>query len=213
MALKKAGDSTAALRRVEPREYPRDLAGLAAQLADADAGVRRWAARDLAQHPAAASRLCARLPDEPDASVRAVLFSSVARLGQGPAGAGVVEGLLPLMRSEDAGLRNGAIEVLAGLPDAVAPRIESLLRDADSDVRIFTVNLLGNLPHPRVPQWLAQVLAAESEPNVVGAAIEVLAEVGNPELAAPLRATRARFADDPYIAFAADVALERIESP
>jgi HEAT repeat protein len=208
MALKKAGDSASGLRRVEPREYPRDIEGLSAQLVDADPGVRRWAARDLALHPASAPRLCARLADEPDASVRAVLFSSVARLG----GTAVVEGLLPLMRSEDAGLRNGAIEVLAGLPDAVAPRIESLLRDTDSDVRIFTVNLLGNLPHARVPQWLAQVLAAESEPNVVGAAIEVLAEVGNRELAAPLRATRARFADDPYIAFAADVALERIAS-
>ena len=208
MALKKASDSAAALRRVEPREYPRDIEGLSAQLVDADPGVRRWAARDLAVHPQAAPRLCARLADEPDASVRAVLFSSVAQIG----GARVVEGLLPLMRSEDAGLRNGAIEVLAGLPEAVAPRIESLLHDADSDVRIFTVNLLGNLPHPRVPRWLADVLAAESEPNVVGAAIEVLAEVGNRELAPHLRAARARFADDPYIAFAAGLALERIEA-
>jgi HEAT repeat protein len=207
MALKKAGDA-GGLRRIEAREYPRDIEGLSAQLTDADPAVRRWAARDLALHPQAAARLCARLLDERDASVRAVLFSSAAQLG----GTGAVEGLLPLLRSEDAALRNGAIEVLAALPDAVAPRIEALLCDADSDVRIFTVNLLGNLPHPQVPAWLAQVLRGETEPNVVGAALEVLAEVGGRDNLPALHATRARFADDPYIAFAADVALERIEA-
>jgi HEAT repeat protein len=208
MGLKKTSDGSAPLRRIEAREYPRDFDGLAAQLADADPAVRRWAARDLAAFAEAAPRLCAQLAVEPEASVRAVLFSSAAMLG----GTGVVEGLLPLLRSEDAALRNGAIEVLAGLPQAVAPRIESLLLDADSDVRIFTVNLLGNLPHPRVPQWLAQVLRSETEANVVGAALEVLAEVGGRELAAPLRETRRRFADDPFISFAADLALERIEA-
>jgi HEAT repeat protein len=212
MALKKASEP-AGLRRIEPRDYARDIEGLAAQLADADAGVRRWAARDLAAFPQAAARLCARLVDERDDSVRAVLFSSIAQLGSRDAGAAVVDGILPLLRSEDAALRNGAIELLSGLPDAVAPRIDVLLRDADSDVRIFTVNLLGNLPHARVPQWLAQVLKTELEPNVIGAAIEVLAEVGGPALAAPLRDARARFADDPFIAFAADLALERIDAP
>jgi HEAT repeat protein len=207
MALKKSGD-TATLRRIEPREYPRDLAGLCAQLGDADASVRRWAARDLAQHPQAAPQLCARLFDETDPSVRAVLFSSCSQLG----GDAVVDGILPLLRCEDAALRNGAIEVLSGLPEAVAPRIDALLRDNDSDVRIFTLNLMSNLPHPKVPQWLGQVLQFEQEPNVIGAALEVLAEVGNADLVAPLRTARLRFADDPFITFAADVALDRIEA-
>jgi HEAT repeat protein len=205
MSLKRASDP-AALRRIEAREYARDCEGLVAQLVDADAGVRRWAARDLAAHPQAAARLCARLGEEREASVRAVLFSSVAHIG----GAEVAAGLLPLLRSEDPALRNGAIEVLGHLPDAVAPRIEALLTDADSDVRIFAVNLLGELPHARVPLWLTQVLKGETEANVVGAALDVLVEVGGPELRPVLEQTRARFADDPYIVFAADVALERI---
>jgi HEAT repeat protein len=207
MALKKSGD-TATLRRIEPREYPRDLAGLCAQLGDADASVRRWAARDLAQHPQAAPQLCARLFDETDPSVRAVLFSSCSQLG----GDAVVDGILPLLRCEDAALRNGAIEVLSGLPEAVAPRIDALLQDSDSDVRIFTLNLMGNLPHPKVPHWLGHVLQFEQEANVIGAALEILAEVGNAELLAPLRTARLRFADDPFITFAADVALDRIEA-
>ena len=208
MALKKVADKNT-LRPVEAREYPRDLPGLLAQLADADAGVRRWAARDLAQHPKAATALCARLGVESDASVRAVLFSSATQLG----GASVVNAMVQLLRSEDPGLRNGAIEVLAGLPDAVAPHIERLLHDADSDVRIFTVNLLGDLQHPSVPQWLAHVLMHDPVVNVVGAALEVLAEVGVAESLPALRAAKARFADDGYIGFSADLAIARIGSP
>ena len=207
MGLKKTGD-TAVAHRVEAREYPRDFDGLLAQLADAEPTVRRWAARDLAGHAQAGASLCQRLAVEPDASVRTLLFTSIAQLG----GSAAVAGLLPLLRSEDAALRNGAIEVLSGLPDAVAPRIDALLHDTDSDVRIFTLNLLGNLPHARVPQWLGQVLRAELEPNVIGAALEVAVEVGGRELLEDLRSARIRFHDDPYIAFAADLALARIES-
>jgi HEAT repeat protein len=207
MGLKKASDN-AALHQVEPREYPRDLPGLIAQLADADASVRRWAARDLAAHPKGASVLCARLTDERDASVRAVLFSSATQLG----GAGVVLAMVELLRSEDPGLRNGAIEVLASLPDDVAPQIDRLLNDRDGDVRIFTVNLLGDLRHPKVPQWLSQVLLLDTAVNVVGAALEVLVEVGLPETLPALRAAKVRFAGDDYISFSADLAIERIES-
>jgi HEAT repeat protein len=209
MALKKSADTTA-LRPVEARDYPRDTEGLVAQLGDADASVRRWAARDLACHPHAAALLCARLSDETDASVRSVIFSSAARLGAGPGGSVVVAGLLPLLRSEDPALRNGAIEVLAALPDAVAPHIEDLLADADGDVRIFTVNLLGDLKHPNVPHWLARVLVNEASVNVVGAALEVLAEVGTPASLPALRAAARRFADDAYIGFAVDLAIGRI---
>jgi HEAT repeat protein len=207
MALKRMADS-AGLHQVEPRDYARDLPGLVAQLGDADPSVRRWAARDLAAHPKAAAALCARLADESDASVRAVLFSSVTHLG----GSDVVQAMVQLLRSEDAGLRNGAIEVLASLPDAVAPHIDRLLHDADGDVRIFTVNLLGDLRHPKVPQWLSQVLEHDPAVNVVGAALEVLSEVGLPETLPALHAAKKRFAGDDYIGFAVDLAVGRIES-
>ena len=207
MALKKSTDS-ATLHQVEPREYPRDLPGLMAQLSDADTSVRRWAARDLAAHPKAASAVCAHLAEERDASVRAVLFSTATQLG----GAHVVQAMVQLLRSEDPALRNGAIEVLASLPEAVAPQIDTLLHDSDGDVRIFTVNLLGDLKHPKVPQWLSQVLMHDVAVNVVGAAIEVLAEVGGTHALPALRAAKARFADDDYIGFSVDLAIERIES-
>ena len=99
-----------------------------------------------------------------------------------------------------------------GLPEVVGPRISALLLDADVDVRIFTVNLLGELRHEQVTQWLQQVLLSDREVNVVAAAIEVMAETGQPEHIDALRETRRRFADDPFIGFAADVAIERIRA-
>lgn len=208
MALKKSADAPA-LRLVEDRDRERDLPGLIAQLGDADAAVRRWAVRDLAAHPGAVAPLVARLNEEPDPSVRSALFNSLAQLG----GDSVVTSLLPLLRSEDPGLRNGTIEVLSGLPDAVAPHVEALLQDPDTDVRIFTVNLLGDLRHARIVDWLAQVLMNDPAVNVAGAALEVLAEVGTVASLPALRCARRRFGGDAFIAFAVDLAIERLGKP
>lgn len=196
------------LREVVDRGFPRHVDGLVAQLRGGDAEQRRWAVRDLTSHPQAAAALGAQLLVERDAAVREAIFLALGTMASDEA----VSALLPLLRSEDARLRNGAIEVLSGLPRVVGPRISALLLDADADVRIFTVNLLGELRHEQVTQWLQQVLLADREVNVVAAAIEVMAETGQPEHIDALRETRRRFADDPFIGFAADVAIERIRA-
>lgn len=208
MGLKKPGGAEP-LREVVEREHVRDIAGLSAQLRDGDAEQRRWAARDLAGHPEMAALLGERLLAERDTRVREALLTSLTATG----GEAAVNALLPLLRSEDAQLRNGAIEALGGMPQAVGPRVAALLRDGDPDVRIFTVNLLGELRHEQVVSWLLQVLQHDSAVNVVAAAIEVLAEVGAPEHVPPLREATRRFATDPFISFAADMAAQRIEAP
>lgn len=197
------------LREVVDRAPTRDLPGLLTQLRSGDPDQRRWAARDLAAHPQAAAALGEQLLREAAPGVREALLTSLA----GMASEAAASALLPLLRSDDAQLRNGAIEALAGMPQAVAPHIAGLLRDGDVDVRIFTVNLLGELSHPQVPGWLAQVLAQEADVNVVAAAVEVLAEVGSPAHADALREARSRFAGDAFIGFAIDIALARIGSP
>jgi HEAT repeat protein len=196
------------LREVVDREHPRDLPGLLMQLEEGDAEQRRWAARDLASHAAAAPALGELLLTESDSSVREALFISLASIGD-EAAAGA---LLPLLRSDDAALRNGALESLAGMPAAVKPRLAALLADGDADVRLMTVNLLGELRQAQVLPWLLQVLQHEPEVNVVAAAIEVLAETGQPEHVPALRAAAHRFAQDAFIGFAADMAIERIEA-
>ncbi len=196
------------LREVVDRDHARDLPGLLAQLRSGSAEQRRWAARDLAVFPQAAAALGEQLLGETEPSVRQTLFTSLTTYASDEA----VAALLPLLRSEDAQMRNGAIEALSAMPRAVAPRVDSLLRDSDPDVRIFTVNMLGELRHEKVVPWLEQVLQQERQVNVVAAAIEVLAEVGSPADIPALQAAIGRFDGDPFIGFAAQVAIERIET-
>jgi hypothetical protein len=98
------------------------------------------------------------------------------------------------------------------MPEATGPCVSALLTDGDADVRIFAVNLLTDLHHPKVPAWLQQVLEHEQEVNVVAAAIEVLSEVGEVAHLPALRVARQRFAEHAFIAFAVDLTVERIEA-
>jgi HEAT repeat protein len=202
MALVKAN-----WRQVPPSgPAARDLATLLADLAAPESSVRRTAARDLAVHPEAAMDACDRLMIETSPSVRAVLFTSLIHL-QSPA---VAARLAALLRSDDAPLRNAALEALQEMPEAIAPHLHDLLADDDSDVRIFAVNILAALRHTQAPEWLAAVVRSDPHVNVCGAAVDGLAEVGGPEVLADLEGLRNRFDGNAFMAFAVDAAMRRI---
>jgi HEAT repeat protein len=97
------------------------------------------------------------------------------------------------------------------LPDAVAPIMRGLLVDPDPDVRIFAVNILESLRHPEVEAWLITVIASDPHLNVCATAVDLLGEVGSAAAREPLLRLKARFADEPYIQFAADLALKRLD--
>jgi HEAT repeat protein len=85
-----------------------------------------------------------------------------------------------------------------------------LLADADPDVRIFAVNVLESLCHPDVETWLIQVICRDDHVNVCATAVDLLGEVGSADAIQPLEQLKSRFSDEPYIQFAADLALRRI---
>jgi HEAT repeat protein len=188
------------------RKSDRDCENLEVQLNDASAEARRWAARDMVDCPHSASALVARLNVETDQAVREVIFTTLTRLGDSTA----VAGLVDCLRSEDATLRNEAIEAMKLLPDAVSPIMQGLLNDADSDVRIFAVNILEALRHPDVEQWLTDVIENDAHVNVCATAVDILGEVGSQAALESLRKLKTRFAKEPYIQFAADLAIKRI---
>ncbi len=191
----------------DERRRPRDCASLVAELADPDPAARRWAARDLVDCPEAAAALAERLAVEAEAPVRAVILTSLTRLGSEAA----LAGLLRCLRSEDAALRNEAIAAMQQLPGEVAPIMDDLLHDPDSDVRIFAVNILEALRHPDVEAWLIAVIERDPHVNVCAAAVDLLGEVGTGAARAALAGLQARFADEPYVQFAAGLALRRID--
>jgi HEAT repeat protein len=193
--------------RADAVAVPADgCAALLEQLLHADAQTRRWAARDLVQYPQATAALVARLQSEDDLSVREIILTSLTRLGNETA----VTGLVACLRSEEAQLRNEAIEAMKALPLEVAPIMRGLLLDEDADVRIMSLNVLESLRHPQVERWLIEVIERDTVVNVCATAVDLLGEVGTPASDDALQALKLRFRDEPYIQFSADIALKRI---
>lgn len=179
---------------------------LSAALADADSGVRRRAAKEIAGSPNAAAALVVQLKGEMDTSVREAIFNSLVLLKDRVA----VSGLIDCLRSEDAALRNQAIEAMRQMGGEPASVLESLLSDPDPDVRVFAVNILGSNRHPDLEKWLIRVIDVDAHVNVCAAALDLLYEVGTEAAAESLTQLKARFVREPYIQFAADLALKRI---
>jgi HEAT repeat protein len=177
-----------------------------ADLASADTSTRRRAAQALSRMPDAVAAICAHLANEQSLSVRSIILTGLI-VNKSPA---VVLGLLPLLGSEDANLRNGAIEALQRMPDEVAPHMEAMLADPNSDVRIFAVDVLSALPHPMVPEWLRRVVTLDPHVNVCAAALDALAEAGQPDVIPALEELADRFPDVAFIQFAVDAAIRRI---
>ncbi|EIC23592.1 HEAT repeat domain-containing protein [Thiorhodovibrio frisius] len=190
----------------DAREADRDCASLIVQLEASDPTARRWAARDLVDCPDASPVLVACLKQEADVSVREVILTTLTSLGDATA----VAGLVDCLRSEEPALRNEAIEAMQQLPDEVAPIMRGLLADSDPDVRIFAVNILESLCHPEVETWLIEVIDHDSHVNVCGTAVDLLGEVGTVSARESLLRLKVRFADEPYIRFATDLALGRL---
>src|SRR5664279_1827629 len=174
------------------RKYGRDCASLALQLSDDNAMARRWAARDLVACPKASGPLVDRLKLEADVSVREVILTTLTRIGDDLAVAGLVE----CLHSEDAALRNEAIDAMKQLPDEVAPLMRGLLDDADPDVRIFAVNILESLCHPDVESWLIGVIEHDAHVNVCATAVDLLREVGSVASRAALLRLKDRFSQE-----------------
>ncbi|UVS99440.1 HEAT repeat domain-containing protein [Burkholderia glumae] len=180
---------------------------LLASLGSASPAQRRDAARALAAHPDTAAVLVAQLQRESSASVRETIMLSLVHLRDQVA----LDGLVACLRSEDAALRNAAIAAMQQLPEEVAPLMSRLLADPDSDVRIFAVNVLESLRHPSVEAWLLEVIEQDPHVNVCAAAVDLLGEVGSARARAPLQRLQQRFPDEPFIRFAASIALQGLE--
>jgi HEAT repeat protein len=205
MPLVRRGDPDIATK-VADRGY--DV--LVAELWDADSRIRRAAVRDLGALPASAPdpamALCDRLDVETSPSVRAVIMTRLILLGTPEVAARLTDHL----HSDDAQLRNGAIEALQEMPQSVVPLLEPLLADEDSDVRIFAVNILAALQHDEAPERLARVIRTDLHVNVCVAALDGLVEVGDSEMISDIEGLGARFPDNAFMRFAVDTAIRRI---
>ncbi|CAA2155341.1 hypothetical protein MBRA_00994 [Methylobacterium brachiatum] len=164
--------------------------------------------RDLDCRTGAADDLGNALEAEKDLRAREALLAALLAIADPSAATALARHL----RSEDAWLRNASIEALQSMPAAAASALPNLLTDADPDVRLLATEIVRTQPTEVANGMLVSLLKHETHPNVCGAAVEVLAEVGTADAVPALRAARIRFASEAFLPLAIDTVLARLGS-
>jgi HEAT repeat protein len=192
------------LIRRDPPAPAGDVSPSSSDLKSDDPDVRRRAVRSLGHDRQVVPILMAALEGECDPAVLEAIFSALEAIPE------AASPLTSLLRSDDARLRNDAVESLQAMPNAIRPLLPSLLADPDADVRILSVEVARCLPAEEMVSLLCGLLTSESDPNVCTAAVEILAEAGTAEAVPTLRQLAERFQSQPMLSFAVRIAIERI---
>ncbi len=122
-----------------------------------------------------------------------------------------VDGLIGLLASsENAGLRNSAVEALERLESRWVPLLLERLRDPDQDVRKFVADILGNIGDRSAIPALVEALR-DPDANVSAAAAENLGKIGDPRAVASL--VEALGTGDVWFRYSVLGALARIGEP
>lgn len=192
-----------------PGERVNSVEKLLKMLDSDDEGERMQAAWALGNHDdvAITRRLAKKLQEEDVPTVREVVVLSLMRHRRPES----VEVIAELLRSDNAYARNAAIEILRNSGATVVfPVVKQLLEDPDPDVRLFGVNVLGEVRTGEAADMLCRVLEKEKNINVVAAAIEHLGEIGFRQQDREAVKSVARRFPDPFISFAVDLALRKM---
>ncbi|MCX9147359.1 HEAT repeat domain-containing protein [Erythrobacter sp. WG] len=198
MGLLKAGSRSA--------EAPAHMVTVAS-LVDPDPGLRRQAVQVFVGDPGGPARLADLLHGETDASVRQAAFLALAAISTRAA----AEAAAGLLSHPDPALRNGALETLAAMPDHAAALLDTLGREVDPDIRSFAVLLAADLPAPEAAAWLIALAEREGDANVCAHIAEALGGSIAAGARAALCAMAARFAGEPQLQFAIEIALRRFD--
>lgn len=120
--------------------------------------------------------------------------------------------LLKKMKEEhrDLNVLNSILQILSTTNIDIIPALKEMLKDKDSDVRLYTIQLVQTLKDPKVEDLLIQALSDEN-PNVVFSAIEGLGKIKSQKGIPYLLEFIER--DNFYLALSALEALKEIKDP
>jgi HEAT repeat protein len=122
-----------------------------------------------------------------------------------------IDEILQLLRSDEAHIRTSAISILQDYGDSIKHHVEKFLHDDERDVRIFAVNVLGDVQFEESRTLLLDLIKTEHDVNVAMTAVDYLAEIGQPEDVEILKKLEARFPGEAYVSFAINNAISMIE--
>ncbi len=178
-----------------------------ARLQSAKAQDRWEGARQLAEFPNAVPELKGRLADEQDEHVREAILTSLAKIHTGES----FEAVLRFMRVDDASLRTASLDALKLMPALVALNLDALLHDPDADVRVLACDLARAVPPAVAQKLLGAILEDDPQINVCAAAVDLLAEIGTPEILPALASCSERLSA-PFLSFSVQMATRQINA-
>jgi HEAT repeat protein len=144
------------------------------KITSSDPRMREEAASDLRNFPSSESLgYLKKMLSDDDSEVVYAATRSIVSIGSREA----VEEIIPLLGSEDARLRNLAIEIIGRIGTVAIPRVGGLLSHRDKDIRKFAADILKMIGTPEAEDPLIRALFDENV-NVAVEAAEALGSIG-----------------------------------
>ena len=122
-----------------------------------------------------------------------------------------IEEIMDLLKLSNAYVRNLGISILRDFGDSIKYYIVKFLIGDDRDLRIFAINVLGDVDFAESRDMLVELLETEEDINVAMTAVDYLGEIGEPEDISLLESLKERFPGDFYAEFAVDTAVKMIK--
>ncbi|MEG2173123.1 MAG: HEAT repeat domain-containing protein [Desulfovibrionaceae bacterium] len=120
-----------------------------------------------------------------------------------------VQGMIPLLRSDDAPIRNIAMDILREIGGDDIASLQSLMRDNDTDIRIFISDILGHTGSRLAVTLLSDALLKDPEVNVRYQAAVSLGTLAFPEA---VHALGQAMHDEEWVQFSVVEALTKIRA-
>jgi HEAT repeat protein len=122
-----------------------------------------------------------------------------------------IETIMELLKLDNAYTRNLGISMLQSYGDAIRYYIVKFLIGEDRDLRIFAINVLGDVNFAESRDMLIELLESEHDINVAMTAVDYMAEIGQEADIPLLESLKDRFSNDAYATFAIDNAIRLIK--
>ena len=122
-----------------------------------------------------------------------------------------IEMIMDLLKLDNAYVRNLGISMLRDFGLAIKYYIVKFLIGEDRDLRIFAINVLGDVNFSESRDMLVELLETEEDINVAMTAVDYMGEIGEVEDIPLLESLKKRFDGEFYVEFAVDGAIALIK--